>query len=76
MSPCCFSYISVILFIESTKELHCWLRKKIKIIGTAAIFFTKSDVKAVAPDGSLYLSPTDDTLRLFLQTIAGGNMEE
>ena len=48
--------------------------------------FTKSDVKAVAPDGSLHLSPTDalsaalsylsDTLRLFLQTIAGGNMEE
>ena len=43
-------------------------------------------MKAVTPDGSLYLSSTDalstalsylsDTLRLFLQTIAGGNMEE
>ena len=48
--------------------------------------FISSDLKAVAPDGSLYLSSTDalstalsflsDSLRLFLQTIAGGNMEE
>ena len=40
----------------------------------------------MAPDGSLYLSSTDelsttlsylsDILKLFLQTIAGGNMEE
>ena len=57
-----------------------------KIIGTAAIFFIKSDVKAVAPDRSLYLSSTDelstalsylsDILKLFLHTIAGGNKEE
>ena len=86
LSPCCFSYISIILFLESTKELHCWLRKKSKWLELQLFFFTKSDVKAVAPDGSFYLSPTDalsaalsylsDTLRLFLQTIAGGNMEE
>ena len=54
---------------------------KIKIIGTAAIFFITSDVKAVAPDVSLCLSLTDalstalsylsDTLTLFLLTIAG-----
>ena len=50
------------------------------------LFLIKSDMKAVAPDGSLYLSSTDvlstalsylsDILRLFLQTISGGNMEE
>ena len=59
---------------------------KTKIIRTASICFIKGDVKAVAPDGSLYLSSTDvlsialsylsDNLRLFLQTIAGGKMEE
>ena len=75
----------MILFLELTTESHCWLWK-IKTIETAAIFYNKSDVKAVAPDWSLYLSSTDelstalsylsDTLRLFLQTIAGGNMEE
>ena len=49
-------------------------------------FLIKSDVKVVAPDVSLSLSSTDelstvlsylsDTLKLFLHTIAGGNMEE
>ena len=60
--------------------------EKSKSMELQLFFFINRDVKAVAPYGSLYLSSTDavsgalsylsDTLRLFLQTIAGGNMEE
>ena len=36
----CLTVVSMILFLELTTELHCSLRK-IKTIGTAAIFYIK-----------------------------------
>ena len=86
----CLTVVSVIFlkyFSLNQPRNHTPDYGKIEIIGTAAIlFFIKSDVKAVVPDGSLYLSSTDalstalsyqsDTLRLLLQTAARENMEE
>ena len=87
LSHCCFSYISINIFyfLESTKELHYWLRTN-QNHWTCNLFFLLKvmwkhwDLMGHCTSAQLMCYPqlyhTYLTLRLFLQTIAGGNMEE